>query len=137
MKTFQASTWGGWVFCWFSSMHNMSHSFHMVGKPLTQRFAVIFFAASTGTVHCQIAICVVHLQRTFVDEGWFSVMVASQHVLMWTKLHYFAKVFNPTKNTIVDTIRIGDDVSVVNRTARHCLHACMQTLKVLAVALSA
>eukprot|EP00775_Hariotina_reticulata_P003763 gene3763-4022_t len=54
----------------------------------------------------QIVICVLHLQRDYVDEGWFSVLVASQHVLMWTKLHYFAKVFNPTKNTIIDTIRI-------------------------------
>jgi hypothetical protein len=48
------------------------------------------------------------LQRDYVDEGWFSVLVACQHVLMWTKLHYFAKVFNPTKNTIIDTIRIGE-----------------------------
>lgn len=56
----------------------------------------------------QIVICVLHLQRDYVDEGWFSVLVACQHVLMWTKLHYFAKVFNPTKNTIIDTIRIGE-----------------------------
>jgi hypothetical protein len=31
----------------------------------------------------QIAISVVHLQREYVDEGWFSVMIATQHVLMW------------------------------------------------------
>lgn len=46
-----------------------------------------------------------------MDEGWFSVLVATQHVLMWTKLHYFAKVFNPTKNTIVDTLRIGGSLT--------------------------
>jgi hypothetical protein len=81
--------------------------------------------AGCWAVHCQIAICVVHLQRTFVDEGWFSVMVASQHVLMWTKLHYFAKVFNPTKNTIVDTIRIGNrhgqpPSALLYCTVQHC-----------------
>eukprot|EP00879_Flechtneria_rotunda_P030709 GHRR01033380.1.p1 GENE.GHRR01033380.1~~GHRR01033380.1.p1 ORF type:complete len:313 (+),score=66.53 GHRR01033380.1:359-1297(+) len=54
----------------------------------------------------QIVITVLHIQRDFLDEGWFSVLVATQHVLMWTKLHYFAKAFNPTKTTIIDTIRI-------------------------------
>jgi hypothetical protein len=34
----------------------------------------------------QVAICVLHVQRTFVDEGWFSVLVASQQVLLWMKL---------------------------------------------------
>lgn len=129
-----------------------------------------------------------HMQRTFVDEGWFSVLVASQQVLLWMKLvsghasgthgfafadrwrwtppplsdcpragavaagtliegcicessstaiqallmvvfaaacasaiavvqHYFAKAFNPTKNTIVDTIRIV----VEDMKARHLL----------------
>ena len=33
----------------------------------------------------QIVICVLHVQREFMDEGWFSVMLATQHVLMWTK----------------------------------------------------
>lgn len=35
---------------------------------------------------CQIVICVLHLQRSFVDEGWFSVLVATQQVLLWIKL---------------------------------------------------
>ncbi|WIA09485.1 hypothetical protein OEZ85_008886 [Tetradesmus obliquus] len=52
----------------------------------------------------QIVICVLHVQREFMDEGFFSVMLATQHVLMWTKLHYFAKAFNPTKTTLVDTV---------------------------------
>lgn len=34
----------------------------------------------------QVVICVLHLQRTFVDEGWFSVLVATQQVLLWIKL---------------------------------------------------
>jgi hypothetical protein len=34
----------------------------------------------------QIVICVLHLQRSFVDEGWFSVLVATQQVLLWIKL---------------------------------------------------
>jgi hypothetical protein len=33
----------------------------------------------------QIVICVLHVQREFMDEGFFSVMLATQHVLMWTK----------------------------------------------------
>jgi hypothetical protein len=109
----------------------------------------------------QTAIAAIHVQRAFVDEGWFSVMIASQHVLMWwgeggtcscggagaewggpgrgrariarasrrpgprldllcprlgppappprrTKLQYFARVFNPTKTTFIDTIRLGE-----------------------------
>ena len=31
----------------------------------------------------QVAIFALHLQREYVDEGWFSVMIATQHVLMW------------------------------------------------------
>lgn len=31
----------------------------------------------------QLAITALHLQREFVDEGWYSVMIAAQHVLMW------------------------------------------------------
>lgn len=38
------------------------------------------------SVCCQVVICVLHLQRTFVDEGWFSVLVATQQVLLWMKL---------------------------------------------------
>ena len=34
----------------------------------------------------QVVICVLHLQRSFVDEGWFSVLVATQQVLLWIKL---------------------------------------------------
>lgn len=34
----------------------------------------------------QVVICVLHAQRSFVDEGWFSVMVATQQVLLWMKL---------------------------------------------------
>lgn len=62
----------------------------------------------------QIAICGLHFQREYVDEGWFSVMIATQHVLMWSKLHYFAKVFNPTKNLFVDTIRIGESLATAD-----------------------
>ncbi|KAI8473618.1 MAG: hypothetical protein J3K34DRAFT_518899 [Monoraphidium minutum] len=54
----------------------------------------------------QVAISALHSQRGFVDEGWYSVMIATQHVLMWTKLQYFARVFNPTKTTFIDTIRL-------------------------------
>jgi hypothetical protein len=32
-----------------------------------------------------VTICVLHLQRTFVDESWFSVLVATQQVLLWVK----------------------------------------------------
>ena len=39
----------------------------------------------------QVAIVVLHAQRSVVDEGWFSVLLALQHVLLWAKLHYFAK----------------------------------------------
>lgn len=39
----------------------------------------------------QLAISALHLNRGAVDEGWFSVMVAVQHVLMWAKLQYFAR----------------------------------------------
>lgn len=34
----------------------------------------------------QVVICVLHLQRKFVDEGFFSVLVATQQVLLWIKL---------------------------------------------------
>ena len=54
----------------------------------------------------QLAIAALHAQRAHVDEGWFSVLIATQHVLMWTKLQYFARAFNPTKTTFVDTIRL-------------------------------
>lgn len=27
-----------------------------------------------------------HLQRTWLDEGWFSILVATQQVLLWMKL---------------------------------------------------
>lgn len=40
----------------------------------------------THVLLSQVAICVLHMQRTFVDEGWFSVLVASQQVLLWMKL---------------------------------------------------
>ena len=54
----------------------------------------------------QIAIAVLHLQCDYVDEGYFSVLVATQHVLMWSKLHYFARTF-PAKSFFLDTIRAG------------------------------
>lgn len=59
--------------------------------------------------HCmpclaQVAIFSVHLSRDFTDSGWISVMIATQHVLMWSKLHCFARVFNPTKTLLMDTI---------------------------------
>ncbi|GBF90826.1 transient receptor potential channel protein [Raphidocelis subcapitata] len=57
----------------------------------------------------QTAIAGLHAQREYVDEGWFSVIIAAQHVLMWTKLQYFARVFNPTKTTFVDTVRLVMD----------------------------
>lgn len=34
----------------------------------------------------QVAIVVLHLQRTWLDEGWFSILVATQQVLLWMKL---------------------------------------------------
>lgn len=44
-----------------------------------------------GSYILQLAITALHVQRVYVDEGWFSVMIATQHVLMWTKLQYFAR----------------------------------------------
>lgn len=41
-----------------------------------------------------------------MDRGWFPSVVAAQCVLLWTGIQYYARVFNPTKNLFVDTIRI-------------------------------
>ena len=54
----------------------------------------------------QVAIFVLHIQREFVDEGWFSVLIATQNVLMWSKLHYFARVFN-ARSVAWDSIKRG------------------------------
>jgi hypothetical protein len=51
----------------------------------------------------------VHFTRWYSVTGWFSIIISTQHVLMWTKLHYFARVFNPTKNLFVETIGIVID----------------------------
>jgi hypothetical protein len=59
----------------------------------------------------QAAICVLHLRREGLDEGWFSVLVATQNVLMWAKLQYFVRVFNPTRTLFMETIRIGGDTT--------------------------
>ncbi len=68
----------------------------------------------------QIVIFVLHLQRQYVNEGWFSVLVATQTVFMWSKLHYFARVFNPTKNLFVDSVRIGE--------GHHATISCLQSV---------
>jgi hypothetical protein len=33
-----------------------------------------------------VVIVVLHLQRTWLDEGWFSILIATQQVLLWMKL---------------------------------------------------
>jgi hypothetical protein len=42
-------------------------------------------------VSLQVAIMYLHLLRWPLAYGWFSVMVAVQHVLLWGKLQYYAR----------------------------------------------
>lgn len=46
----------------------------------------------------------VHWHRTYTPEGWFSIMIAAQHVVMWSKLHYFARALNPSKTLLMDSV---------------------------------
>lgn len=39
----------------------------------------------------QAFITVLYLQRTHVGESWFGIIMAVQHILLWSKLHYFAR----------------------------------------------
>lgn len=53
----------------------------------------------------QGAIWGLHLARIGLAEDWFSCMLAANHIILWMKLHYFARTFNPTKTMFVDTLQ--------------------------------
>lgn len=53
----------------------------------------------------QVGIDVMHLCRLHVRSETLSILVAAQCLLLWLKIQYFARVFQPTKNAFVDTLR--------------------------------
>ena len=46
-----------------------------------------------------------HLGRFGVDSNAFSVICSIQVLLLWVRIHYFARVLQPTKNPFMDTLR--------------------------------
>lgn len=86
----------------------------------------------------QVAICVLHIQRTFVDEGWFSVMVASQQVLLWMKLVSATQCLSGTKGQCLQTEGLRASQSSRRREAAHArctgyraMQVCINTQAVL------
>lgn len=41
--------------------------------------------------HTQSLICIIHLRHDGVDDSWFCVLMAVQHIFLWSKMHYFAR----------------------------------------------
>eukprot|EP00798_Chlamydomonas_sp_ICE-L_P021639 gene21639-28648_t len=54
------------------------------------------------TYGLQIAITTMHLQRFYLDNRRISLLISVQHLLLWSKLFYFAKAFT-VKNMILDS----------------------------------
>lgn len=59
----------------------------------------------TGLCPLQVLITVLHLGRIALDEGWLSVVVASQSVLLWFRLNYFSRVFGSSRFSFLDTLK--------------------------------
>ncbi|DBA98675.1 hypothetical protein WJX77_002585 [Trebouxia sp. C0004] len=70
-----------------------------------KRWLSIWNLMDLATYFLQIAIDVLHLSRLNVRSEVLSILVASQCLLLWLKIQYFARVFQPTKNAFVDTLR--------------------------------
>ncbi|DBA86726.1 TPA: hypothetical protein ACH3X2_005431 [Trebouxia sp. C0005] len=70
-----------------------------------KRWLSIWNLMDLATYFLQIAIDVLHLSRLNVRSEILSILVASQCLLLWLKIQYFARVFQPTKNAFVDTLR--------------------------------
>lgn len=73
----------------------------------------------------QVSITVLYLHGGYVGDSWFSILLAVQHLLLWSKLHYFARAFSPTKSLLVDTIRVVIDDMKVGACMCACLHVCV------------
>lgn len=39
----------------------------------------------------QFVISLLYMHRQHIHQSWFSVIIAVQHILLWSKLHYFAR----------------------------------------------
>eukprot|EP00955_Chlamydomonas_euryale_P118309 366531-Chlamydomonas_euryale.AAC.12 len=54
----------------------------------------------------QAVICATHLLRLGDGDVWFSVVVAAQHVLLWSKLQYYARYATATWSGRAGTGRV-------------------------------
>ncbi|KAL3131635.1 hypothetical protein ABBQ38_007932 [Trebouxia sp. C0009 RCD-2024] len=70
-----------------------------------RRWLSIWNLMDLATYFLQVAIALVHLLRLNIRSEYVSILVASQCLLLWLKIQYFARVFQPTKNAFVDTLR--------------------------------
>lgn len=70
-----------------------------------KRWLSIWNLMDLATYFLQVAIDVLHLGRLDVRSEVLSILVAAQCLLLWLKIQYFARVFQPTKNAFVDTLR--------------------------------
>eukprot|EP00210_Caulerpa_lentillifera_P005001 g4775.t1 len=54
----------------------------------------------------QILILAVYCNRSSVKEEWYSVVLASQCVLLFAKIQYFSRVFDTSRGSLVDTLKV-------------------------------
>ncbi|GLI67207.1 hypothetical protein VaNZ11_011131, partial [Volvox africanus] len=67
----------------------------------------LFNLADVASYFLAIALWFVHIRcGSLPSSAWFSGALALQHVLLWSKLHYYARVLTPTRGGFNDTIRM-------------------------------
>ncbi|GFR50461.1 hypothetical protein Agub_g12683, partial [Astrephomene gubernaculifera] len=67
----------------------------------------LFNLADVASYLLALALWAVHVRcGSMPASSWFSGALALQHVLLWSKLHYYARVLTPTRGGFNDTIRM-------------------------------
>ncbi|GIL53385.1 hypothetical protein Vafri_9025 [Volvox africanus] len=67
----------------------------------------LFNLADVASYFLAIALWFAHIRcGSLPSSAWFSGALALQHVLLWSKLHYYARVLTPTRGGFNDTIRM-------------------------------
>ncbi|GAX81542.1 hypothetical protein CEUSTIGMA_g8970.t1 [Chlamydomonas eustigma] len=105
------SSWRGQAttLCNFISLMAMLPFVHMEGCTIAAYglgWLNVWNVLDVLTYILQISLSTLYLLRVDLGSDTFSILLATNHLLLWGKLHYFARVFNPAKNLLVETISI-------------------------------
>lgn len=60
----------------------------------------------TAMYTLQILILIVYFDRSSIKSGWYSAVLACQCVLLFAKIQYFSRVFDTSRGSLVDTLKV-------------------------------